>query len=197
MSDFDWKKLLPVVGAAVTGNVPGAILAAANAVSEVLGFKVQPTPAAIDSAIAAATPEQMIALKKVDADLKIRFRELDTEDKKTDAQLVIEHLKDVQSARQFNANTHGILVLGYLINLTSYICIGGVLYGCFAVLANSGKLNIDPGIAAMLGGIVGAAVQWLMSNAAQANAFFFGSSPGSRQVSSELAKAVGDAGKVK
>lgn len=197
MSDFDWKTLLPVVGAAVTGNVPGAIVAAANAISDVLGFKVEPTPESVDVALRQATPEQLLGMRKIEADLKVRFRELDTEDKKTDAQLVIEHIKDVANARQFNANTHGILILGYLINLTSYACIGGVLYGCFAVLANSGKLSIDPGIAAMLGGIVGAAVQWLMSNAAQANAFFFGSSPSSRQVSSELARAVGEAGKPK
>jgi putative protein kinase ArgK-like GTPase of G3E family len=52
------------------------------------------------------------------------------------------------------------------------------------------KLAIDPGLAAMVGSVIGAVVQWIMSNSSQANGFFFGSSPSSRQVSSDLAKAV-------
>lgn len=190
---MDWKKLLPIVGAAVTGNVPGAIAAAASAISDVLGVDVAPTASSIDAALSAATPEQLVALRKVDAELKVRFRELDTEDKKTDAQIIIKHIEDVAHARQFNANTHGILLLGYLINSASYACIAGVLFGCFYVLAGGGKLQIDPGIAAMLGGIVGAAVQWLMANSSQANGFFFGSSPSSRQVANDMAKAVATA----
>ena len=192
MSNFDWTKVLPVIGAAVTGNVPGAILAAADAIGDALGAPVPATPDGIIQALQAATPEQVIALQKIDADLKLRFRELDTEDKKTVQAGELAVLSDVQDARKFNSNTHGILYLGYAINTMSYLCIFGVLAGCFWVMGSSGRLAIDPGVAAMLGGVIGAAVQWLMSNAAQANAFFFGSSPGSRQVSADLARAVGD-----
>lgn len=191
MSDFDWKKLLPVLGAAAMGNVPGAILAAANAVSDVLGVKVAPTPQAIDVAMQAATPEQVIALQKVESDLKVKLRELEIDELKA-------NLADVQDARKFNANTHGILYLGYGINALSYACVGMILYGSYTVLTG-GKLNgVDPGMAAMVGSVVGAVVQWLMANSAQANSFFFGSSPGSRQVVQDLAKSVGDAaGKLK
>lgn len=193
MNDFDWKKVLPVIGAAVTGNVPGAILAAASAIGDALGIAVPATPQGIDNALQAATPEQVAALKTIDANLKIRFRELDTEDKKIDAASDAAVIADVQDARKFNSHTDGILILGYAINILSYLCIFGVLFGCFWVMGNSAKLAIDPGVAAMLGGVIGAAVQWLMSNAAQANAFFFGSSPGSRQVTTDLARAVGTA----
>jgi hypothetical protein len=185
MSDFDWKKLLPVIGAAVTGNVPGAILAASNAISDVLGVKVDPTPSAIDSAMKTATPEQVISLQRIEADLKIKFKEIEVDELKA-------QLADVQNARQFNANTHGILYLGYLINAASYACIFAILYGCFMVVMGT-KVGIDPGLAAMVGSVVGAVVQWLMSNAAQANGFFYGSSPSSRQVATDLAKSVGDA----
>jgi len=191
--DFDWKKTLPFIAAAATGGVPAMIVAAAGAIGDALGVQVAPSPAGIDAALSAATPEQLLALRTVDANLKIRFRELDTEDKKIAASTEAVYVADVGDARKFNSNTHGILVLGIGINLASYICIFAVLYGCFWVLGNSGKLAIDPGIAAMIGGVIGAAVQWLMSNAAQANGFFFGSSPSSRQVSSDLARAVGDA----
>jgi hypothetical protein len=193
MSDFDWKKVLPVIGAAVTGNVPGAIIAAASALGDVFGIQVDATPEAIDTTLKAATPEQLAALKKIDADLKIRFRELDTEDKRIDAASDAAIIDDVKDSRKFNAHTDGILYLGYLINLASYGCIFSILYGCFRVLTGTSMQGVDPGLAATVGTVVGAVVQWLMSNSSQANGFFFGSSPGSRQVSADLAKAIGAA----
>lgn len=195
MSDFDWKKTLPFIGALATGGVPGLVAAAAGAISDALGQPVPATPEGIGAALNGATPEQMVAIRKSEADLKIRFRELDTEDKKIAADVEKTYVDDVKSARQFNANTHGILLLGYLINFASYLCVGGVLFGCFYVLTGSARVAIDPGIAAMVGGIVGSAVQWLLSNSSQANSFFFGSSPSSRQVSADLAKAISQPGK--
>jgi hypothetical protein len=187
--DFDWKKTLPFIGAIATGGVPALIAAAAAAVSDALGTPVPPTTDGIDAAIKSATPEQLLAIKTVDADLKIKFRQLDTEDKKIAASVETAYIADVGDARKFNANTHGILILGYGINVLSYISIAGILYGCFMVLTGT-KLAIDPGLAAMVGSVIGAVVQWIMSNSSQANGFFFGSSPSSRQVSSDLAKAV-------
>lgn len=191
--DFDWKKTLPFIGALATGGVPALVGAAASAIGEALGTTVEATPEAIDKAVKGATPEQMIALTAANNQLKIRMRELDTEDKRIDAQTEVAYIDDVKDARKFNADTHGILILGYIINLTSYICIALVLWGCFNLMSAGDKLTIDPGTAAMLGGIIGAAVQWIMSNAAQANGFFFGSSPGSRTATTDLAKAVGGA----
>lgn len=191
--DFDWKKTLPFIGAVATGNVPMLVAAAAGAISEALGVPVTATQEGLDAVVKGATPEQLAAIRKVDADLKIRLQELQLDAKKLDASVEIAYVDDIKSARQFNANTHGVLFLGYLINLASYLCLFGVLFGCFWVLSNSGKLAVDPGIAAMLGGVIGAAVQWLMQNASQANGFFFGSSPSSRNTNEQLAKAVGDA----
>lgn len=191
--DFDWKKTLPYIGAIATGNVPMLIAAATSAISEALGVPVPATQTGLEEAIKAATPEQLAAIKKVDAELKIRIAELQVESRKLDASVEIAYVEDVKSARQFNSNTHGILLLGYLINFASYACLFAVLFGCFWILGNSGRLAIDPGIAAMIGGVIGAAVQWLMQNASQANGFFFGSSPSSRQASTELSKAVGRA----
>jgi hypothetical protein len=191
--DLDWKKTLPFIGAMATGGVPALITAAASAIGDALGTTVTPTPEGIDQAIKGATPEQMAALRTADNTLKIRMRELDTEDRKTAAEVEKVYIGDVDAARHAHAQTQGVLYLGYLINAASYFCVGGVLWGCFAVLGGSGKLNIDPGIAAMVGGIVGSGLQWLLSNAAQANGFFFGSSPSARQVSTELAKRAGDA----
>lgn len=193
MADFDWKKALPFIGALATGGVPALVMTAATAVADALGTDVPPTVEGIDKALKEATPEQLTALKKIDADLKVRMRELDIEDKKIDAGKEATYIDDVKDARKFNANTHGILFLGYGINLLSYLCVFSILYGCFTILNGTAIKGIDPGMAAMVGSVVGAVVQWLMSNAAQANGFFFGSSPGSRQAVTDLAKSVGEA----
>lgn len=101
------------------------------------------------------------------------------------------YIADTADARHVHSGDKHVLYLGLLINLASYLTTAAVLYGCFSVLSSSGKLTIDPGIAASVGGIVGAVVQWLFSNAAQANGYFFGSSPGSRQMARDLGQAVG------
>lgn len=187
--DLDWKKALPYVAALATGNVPGLVAMAAKDLGDAIGTPIEPTVAGIDQTLKAATPEQLAALRQVEADLKVKLRGLDIEEKRIDADTTKAYISDVGEARKFNANTHGILILGYLINAASYACIAGVLAGCFWLLGGQ-RLNIDPGIAAMIGGIVGGCVQWLMSQTGQANGFFFGSSPSSRQVSTDLANAV-------
>lgn len=191
---MDWKKALPYIASAATGGIPGLIATAATALTEALGVDVPPTKEGIDDALKAATPEQIIALKKVDNDLKIRFRELESEDKKVDVDLEKTYIQDVGNARQFNSNTDGILYLGYLINLASYVIIMFVLYACFSLM-QGGNMQIDPGTAAMIGGIIGAAVQWIMQNASQANGFFFGSSPSSRKANEDLVKSITEASK--
>jgi small-conductance mechanosensitive channel len=192
--EFDWKKTLPYIASAVTGGVPALIATAATALTEALGVTVEPTKEGIDAALKGATPEQLLALKKVDNDLKIRFRELDSEDKKADIDLETTYVQDVSNARQFNSNTDGILYLGYLINLASYGLILFVLYACFSLMTG-GSLGIDPGTAAMIGGIIGAAVQWIMQNASQANGFFFGSSPSSRKANEDLVRSITESSK--
>lgn len=191
--DFDWKKALPFIGALATGGVPALVTAAAGALADALGTPVDPTAAGIDAAMKNATPEQLAALKQIDADLKTKMRAFDVQEKQIDATVEQAYITDVDSARHSHAQNMGVLRLGYFINVASYACIFGVLYGCFYVLSGAGKMAIDPGIAAMIGGVIGAAVQWLMSNAAQANGFFFGSSPGSRDLAAKLGNAVGGA----
>jgi hypothetical protein len=190
--DFDWKKTLPFIGALATGGVPALVAAAAGALGDALGTPVDPTAAGIDTAMKNATPEQLAALKQIDADLKTKMRAFDVQEKQISAATEQAYLTDIDSARHAHAQNMGVLRLGYFINVASYACIFGVLYGCFQVLSGT-TLTIDPGIAAMIGGVIGGAVQWLMSNAAQANGFFFGSSPGSRDLAAKLGNAVGGA----
>ena len=196
MADFDWKVAVkgvaPVIGGllATVGGPAGALAGAAlTAAANALG--VPDTPDAVAAAMQAGlSPEQKAALIAADLDYKKAVLDAGFKDKQLAAEVEKSYLADIDAARKAHAQVQGILWLGYGINALSYICVFTVLYGCFYLLGGV-KLGIDPGIAAMLGSIVGGTVQWLMSNAAQANAFFFGSSPSSRQVATDLAKAVG------
>lgn len=191
---MDWKAIVKTVaptlgGLLATVGGPAGMLASAglNAVASALG--VEPTEDAVAAAVQAGlSPEQRLAL--VDADTKVKLAMVDAGVKTHEIDATVEkaYVADVADARAHNANTVGILRLGYIINVFSYLMVGTVLYGCY-VLATSAGMKIDPGSAAMVGSIVGAALQWAISNSSQANGFFFGSSPASRQAAVDLGKA--------
>lgn len=186
------KKTLPFLGAVLTGGQSAIVPAVLGAIGSIFGEEIT-TPEAAIGRIQAATPEERVKLAEIEAGLsKAR---IDGEAKR--AELATEEIKsvllDVQNARQHNSGTSGILILGYLINLSSYVCVGIVLVGTYMVLTSPAFKGTDPGLAAVAGSLVGAALQWVMSNAQQSNGFFFGSSPGSRSATVDLAKAVSGA----
>ena len=187
---MNWTKALPYLASLATGGVPALWATAAAAIGEALGQKIEPTPAGIDAALKNATPEQLAVLKDIEAKVKIAMRSADTEDKKIDADVTKAYISDTDAARRAHSTNVGVLRLGYVINVLSYIVVAGVLYGCYSVLVNGLKLSIDPGLSATVGTVVGMVVQWVISNSNQANGFFFGSSPSARQNSAEMSQAV-------
>jgi hypothetical protein len=70
------KTVLPWVGAAATGGVPALIGMAAKKVGEVIGSTVGETSEEIAAAVAGATPEQMLALKKADQDFQVQMQSM-------------------------------------------------------------------------------------------------------------------------
>jgi hypothetical protein len=64
----------PTLGTALGGPMGGM---AANMIAEVLG--VPNTPKAIEKAIAEATPEQMLELKKAEQEFEVQMKELDVD----------------------------------------------------------------------------------------------------------------------
>lgn len=64
----------PTLGTALGGPMGGM---AANMIAEVLG--VPNTPKAIEKAIASATPEQMLELKKAENDFEVQMKELEVD----------------------------------------------------------------------------------------------------------------------
>lgn len=199
MSEFDWRAAVKAIAPTIAGVAGGPLAGGAMEVladallGESTGDPVQDEAKVAGLLSAGITPELRAKVLEADAALKLALVEAGVREKEIAARNEQAYLADIDSARRAHAQTQGVLWLGYVINVASYACVGGVLWGCFRLLGTNGGITVDPGTAAMLGGIVGAAVQWLLANAAQANSFFFGSSPGSRQLSSNVGAAVSNA----
>lgn len=169
MGKFNWRALIgtvaPTLGAALGGPLGG--MAGAVIAKVVLG-KEKATDAEIESAMANATPDQLLALKKADQEFALRMKELEVDVFKTET-------ADVQSARSlFSVNywpqmiLSGLFVSGYFLILWAYI---------------TGRVLIDDKLkdtVTVLIGIMSASVTGIMG-------FWFGSSFGSREKTAALA----------
>lgn len=137
------------------------------------------------------TPELQAKILEAEQAVKLAMIQAETKAKEIDLDRDRAQIADAAHARTVHQQNQGVMRLGYLINVASYTTVAAVLYGCFSLMTGS-ELKVDAGTAAVVGSIVGAAVQWIMANAQQANGFFFGSSPGSRAKDAELGKAVAE-----
>lgn len=196
--DFDWKALVrtvaPGIGTLVGGPFAGAGI---KILADVLLGGSSGDSAKDEAELGklmsgGITPELQAKLAEAERLLKIEMLKAGLREKEIAADLEKAYVADTAHARQTHQQNQGVLRLGIGINLLSYGLIAGVLWGCFELLAGT-KITMDPTMAMAIGGIVGGAVQWIMSNAQQANGFFFGSSPGSRQMATDLSKSIGEA----
>ena len=97
--------IAPTLGTALGGPMGGL---AAKMISDVLG--VPNNPKAIEKAMANATPEQMLELKKVEQDFEVKMKELEVDVFKLETE-------DIQDARgkfskDWTARIIGVLVVG-------------------------------------------------------------------------------------
>jgi hypothetical protein len=95
----------PTLGTALGGPMGGM---AANMIADVLG--VPNNPKSIEKAMAEATPEQMLELKKVEQDFEVKMKELEVDVFKLETE-------DIQDARgkfskDWTARIMGIIVVG-------------------------------------------------------------------------------------
>lgn len=201
---MDWKDVVkgvaPTLGGLLTafGGPAGALAGAGlGAIASALGVDGAQSPSVVEAQIAQVvarglTPEQQAALIAADTEYKkalvaadVRKAELEVEDTQN-------FLMDIQSARTHNANTVGILRLGYMVNIASYTAVFMLLYGCYRILTGVDLSKVDSGSLVAISTLLGGVIQWVMSNAGQANGFFFGSSPTARATTTALASSVSD-----
>jgi hypothetical protein len=196
--EINWKALVTSVAPALTGILAGPLAGGAVKIlaDQILGSSTgdQATDeAALASTLAGGlTPELRAAILAAETQVKLAVIAADVRKTEVEADTTKSFLADVQNARSHNADTVGILRLGYLINIASYLCIILIIVGCYLMVSGTNLKDINPIALASVSTILGAVVQWLFSNASQANSFFFGSSPGSRGAVSSMASAVTD-----
>lgn len=135
-------------------------------------------PTALEAKMAGATPDQIVALKKVDADLEAKMRELGIEEEDL-------YLKDTQDARAMQIATRALTpaVLAFILIGGFMLLSAGVITACFVYPDKATKL-----LAGEAGLFFGTLFGYLMNEAKQAAAFYFGSTLGSQEKDKTLAE---------
>ena len=139
----------PTLGTALGGPMGGM---AANMIAEVLG--VPNTPKAIEKAIAEATPEQMLELKKAEQDFELQMKELDVDVFKLETQ-------DKQDAR-------GKFSKDWTTRIMGTVVVGGFMGYIFLVTLQPPEQNSEALINLVLG--------YLGGLASAVISFYFGAS---------------------
>jgi hypothetical protein len=97
--------IAPTLGSALAGPMGGT---AATMIAEVLGC--ESTPKAIEKAVSAATPEQLLEVKKVEADFEIQMEKLQVDVFSLEVQSV-QHARNTFS-KDWTTRIMGIATLG-------------------------------------------------------------------------------------
>lgn len=193
---FDWKKAIGGIAPSIVESlIPGGPLVRAGLNAALAAFGVesadvpeneQDATALLAQKVQAATPEQLLALKQADNDMKKFMADIDY---KRDALFV----DDTQHARAANADNAAVFRLGLAILITFAITMTAALYGCYELLTG-GMVIKDAGIVAAVFGLIGTIIGYLAGNAQQVVSFCFGSSRGSKAKTDAMTKAFSDVG---
>jgi len=157
----------PMIASAFGGPLAGA---ATSAIIGALGLAPDASKEAVAQAVVAATPEQLIALKKADNDFRAQMRQLDI----TEEQL---SYTDRASARERETAVK---------DQTPSILAYGLTCGFFGLLGFATFKGFPPENAALLNIMIGSlGTAW-----AGAISYYFGSSAGSQAKDATLAASV-------
>lgn len=148
----------PTIATALGGPLAGM---ATKVVSEALLGKSSATPDELQQAIAGATPEQLAELKRIDADFRIRMREMDIDLEKL-------AVSDRDSARRRELETKD-----WTPKILAFSILGGYFACLFWLLGHGMPGTGSESVIMMLGA--------LSQTVTAVVAYYFGSSVGSRQ----------------
>lgn len=158
----------PTIATAIGGPLGGMAM---KVVAEVLGLPADSSEKDVSRAMAAATPEQLLALKQADQDFAVRMRELDIDLEKIAA-------SDRDSARRREAQ-----VRDWMPRVLAFVIVAGFMGTVFMVLLGYVEGMKDPLMATTVGTLIG----FVSAKAEQVVAYYFGSSSSSQQKTQLLA----------
>ena len=169
---MDFMKVIgavaPTLATAMGGPLAGM---AVTAIAGALGLPVDADKNDIAKAVAGASPEQLVALKKVDNDFAVRMKELDIDLEKIAA-------SDRDSARRREAQ-----VRDWMPRVLAFVVVAGFMATVFLVLLGYVDGMKDPLMATTTGTIIG----FVSAKCEQVVAYYFGSSSSSQQKTQMLA----------
>jgi hypothetical protein len=158
----------PTIATAIGGPLGGMAM---KVVAEVLGLPADSSEKDVSRAMAAATPDQLLALKQADQDFAVRMRELDIDLEKIAA-------SDRDSARRREAQ-----VRDWMPRVLAFVIVAGFMGTVFMVLLGYVEGMKDPLMATTVGTLIG----FVSAKAEQVVAYYFGSSSSSQQKTQLLA----------
>lgn len=162
---FDWKATIgavaPTIATALGGPLAGL---ATKAIVGALGLDDGASEAEIASAVAKATPEQLLALKQADNKLVVDMETLGVERER------------IAQADRASARDREARVMDFTPKVLATVIIGGFLATVYMVLAGYVDGLKDPLTAALVGTLIG----YVSAKADQVVAYYFGSSASSK-----------------
>lgn len=174
------KSAAPALASAVLGPLGGI---AGAFISSKLGVDEANLAEALEM------PENRVRLKEIESEWK-RAQLLHAE---VIGNQAIEQYKaevdDRKDARKTHGQNSSVFWLGVLIIVVFMCIMGGTLWIAYQVLV-AGEIEIDPGTAAAVFGLIGAIVGYVAAQAQQTTGYFFGSSSGSSQKTDAMADAI-------
>ena len=181
------KQAAPALATAVLGPLGGI---ATSFLADKLGVPQEELASALDK------PENRVRLAELDIEWKKAVMAHEETMRAHDIEELKTQLADLASARQAHSQNHAVFWMGVAILCTFAAVMGLVLWGSFAILQGSITIK-DVAVVAAVMGLIGTVVGYVAANAQQVVSYFFGSSRGSVDKSSQLAdavKAIGKAG---
>lgn len=176
--------IAPTIGGAIANVVlPGSgVLASAgiNVLLSALGLAPDATPEDVNKALAGASPETLLALKRADQDFLVKMKDADIKiDEIISADRADARRRDVEITKAGGGNARANLLIVAL-----FVFLGG---GFWVLVARDVDAN------SLLGGMLSMAIGGALTALWNVYAFEFGSSRGSKEKTEALAGAISSA----
>lgn len=170
---MDFMKVIgavaPTLASALGGPLAGM---AVTTIAGALGLPTNSDKNDIANAVSNATPEQLVALKKVDNDFSVRMKELDIDLEKIAA-------SDRDSARKRESQ-----VRDWMPRILAFTIVAGFMATVFLVLLGVVEGMKDPLMATTVGTLIG----FVSAKCEQVVAYYFGSSSSSQAKTALIAE---------
>ena len=158
----------PTLATAIGGPLGGMAM---KVVADVLGLPADSSEKDVSKAMAAATPDQLLALKQADNDFAVRMKELDID------------LERIAASDRDSARRRETQVRDWMPRVLAFVVVAGFMATVFLVLLGYVDGMKDPLMATTVGTLIG----FVSAKCEQVVAYYFGSSSSSQQKTQLLA----------